>query len=177
MFRGTIVAMFFLLVRVIAFLSLMLIGAWMRRSDWMSILTSTRAGKLRHSTLFFTLLGYAIVVSYLWNSNYVITSLFFLTLFCVLLLPLTIWITYYELRLVIPLPVLVRLSGIGLVCAIFCGLFSYSFGRTAISDESAIPGPIANTVGTISGCVVFYSAFVAFYQDMVLNVYTQPMSG
>ena len=176
-FRGTIAAMFFLLVRVIAFSSLMLIAAWMRRSDWMSILTSTRAGKLRHSTLFFTLLGYAMVLSYLWNANYVITSLFFLTLFCILLLPLTIWITYYELRLVIPLPILVRLSGIGLMVATFCGLFTYSFARTAVSSESAIPGPIANTMGTISGCVVFYSAFVAFYQDMVLNVYTQPMSG
>ena len=176
-FRGTIVQMFFLLVRVIASMSLMIVAAWIKRSDWMSALKSTKAGKLRHDTIFFTLLGYAMVLSYLWNTNYVITSLFFLTLFCVLLLPLTIWLTYYELRLVIPLPILVRLSGIGLMVATFCGLFTFSFARTAVSSESAIPGPLANTVGTISGCAVFYSTFVAFYQDMVLNVYTQPMSG
>ena len=46
-FRGTIVQMFFLLVRVIASMSLMIVAAWIKRSDWMSALKSTKAGKLR----------------------------------------------------------------------------------------------------------------------------------
>jgi len=176
-FKGTIVEMFFLLVRVIAFVSLMLVGAWIRRDIFMNALKSTQSGKLRHDTIFFTLFGCTLVLTFLWTSNFVILSLLLLAVFCLLLMPLTIWLTYYELRLVIPLPILVRLSGIGLLVATFCGLFTFSFARTAVTLDYVTPGPLANLVGSLSGCIVFYSTFVAFYQDMVLNVYTQPMSG